>query len=48
MKGLSLKETVKYAIAMSVITISHEDTINPKMSDDYVKYYIDKIKWEEK
>lgn len=48
MKGLSLKETVKYAIAMSVITISHEDTINPKMSDDYVKYYIDKIKWQEK
>ncbi|MGG7176175.1 carbohydrate kinase family protein [Clostridium paraputrificum] len=47
MNGLSLKDTVKYAIAMSVITISHEDTINPKMSDDYVKYYIDRLEWEE-
>lgn len=47
MNGLSLKDTVKYAIAMSVITISHEDTINPKMSDEYVKLYIDKIEWQE-
>ncbi|SFU28243.1 pfkB family carbohydrate kinase [Clostridium sp. DSM 8431] len=47
MNNLSLKDTVKYAMAMSVITIRDEDTINPKMSDDYVKYYLDKIKWEE-
>ena len=47
MNGLSLKDTVKYAIAMSVITISHEDTINPKMSDDFVKYYVDRLEWEE-
>lgn len=47
MNNLSLRETAKYAIAMSVITISHEDTINPKMSKDYVKYYLDRIKWEE-
>lgn len=45
--GLSLRDTVKYAIAMSVITISHEDTINPKMSHDFVNHYINKIEWEE-
>lgn len=48
MNNLSLRETSRYAIAMSVITISHEDTINPKMSKEYVDYYIDKIEWEEK
>ncbi len=47
MNNLSLKDTVKYAIAMSTITISHEDTINPKMSDEYVELYLDKIEWEE-
>lgn len=48
MNNLSLKDTAKYAIAMSVITISHEDTINPKMDKDYVEYYMDKIQWDEK
>ncbi|MBM7835890.1 carbohydrate kinase family protein [Clostridium sardiniense] len=47
MNNLSLKDTVKYAIAMSTITISHEDTINPKMSDEYVELYLNKIEWEE-
>ena len=48
MNNLSLKDTAKYAIAMSVITITHEDTINPKMNKDYVEYYMDKIQWDEK
>jgi len=47
MNNLSLRDTVKYAMAMSVITIGDEDTINPKMSCDYVELYLDKIKWEE-
>lgn len=47
MNGLSISDTVKYAIAMSIITISHEDTINPKMSYEYVDLYLDKIKWSE-
>lgn len=47
MKELSLKETVKYAIAMSIVTICHEDTINPKMCEDYVEYYLNKIEWVE-
>lgn len=47
MNDLSLRDTVKYAIAMSTITISHEDTINPKMSGEYVELYLNKIDWEE-
>lgn len=47
MHGLSLKETVKYAIGMSIVTISHEDTINPKMCEDYVDYCLNKIEWIE-
>lgn len=47
MNNLCLRETVKYAIAMSTITISHEDTINPKMSGEYVELYLNKIDWEE-
>ncbi|MGL4772150.1 MAG: carbohydrate kinase family protein [Clostridium sp.] len=46
-KKLSIKDTVKFAIAMSIITIAHEDTINPKMSEELVKMYIEKIEWEE-
>ena len=47
MNNLCLRETVKYVIAMSTITISHEDTINPKMSGEYVELYLNKIDWEE-
>lgn len=47
MNNLSIKDTVKYAMAMSVITITHDDTINPNMSEEYVKAYIDKMKWIE-
>jgi pseudouridine kinase len=45
--GLSLTDTVKYAQAMSVITISHEDTIHPDMNDEFVKENINKISWTE-
>ncbi|ATD57026.1 carbohydrate kinase family protein [Clostridium chauvoei] len=47
MNGISLKETVKYAITMSVITISHEENINPDMSESYVNEFIDTIQWRE-
>ncbi|WP_297634131.1 carbohydrate kinase family protein [uncultured Clostridium sp.] len=47
MNELSLKDIVKYSIAMSIVTISHEDTINPKMCEDYVDYYLDRIQWIE-
>lgn len=47
MNNLTIKDTVKYAIAMSAITIYHEDTINPKMSEEYVEVYLNKLEWEE-
>lgn len=47
MNHLSIKDTVKYAITMSTITISHEDTINPKMCTDYVLGKINNVEWEE-
>lgn len=46
--GISLTETVKYAVAMSVITISHEDTIHPNMGDEFVKNHINNLSWTEK
>ena len=47
MNNLSIKDTVKYAIAMSIITITNENTINPDMSEEYVKEFIEKIRWIE-
>lgn len=47
MRELSIKDTVKYAIAMSNITISNEATIHPQMSDAYVKAYLEHASWEE-
>lgn len=45
MNNLSLKETVKFSVAMSIIAISHEDTINPDMCYNLVKETIEKVKW---
>ncbi|MBU3131424.1 carbohydrate kinase family protein [Clostridium gasigenes] len=47
MKNYSLRDTVKYAIAMSVITISHAETINPNMSEEYVNGFMKKMNWIE-
>lgn len=47
MKNYSIKDTVKYAIAMSNITITHEDTINPLMSEAYVNKYMESMEWIE-
>lgn len=46
--NLTIEETVKFAISMSLITISHEETINPSMGYDLVKETINKTKWIEK
>ena len=48
MNNTNIVDTVKYAISMSTITISTEETIHPDMSDDLVKQYMDKINWTEK
>lgn len=47
MNNYSIKDTVKYAIAMSNITIIHEDTINPLMSEAYVNKYMESMEWVE-
>lgn len=44
---MNIKDTVKFAIAMSVITIAHEDTIHPEMGLELVEEYIKNIKWTE-
>lgn len=47
MNHMDIKETVQYAIAMSIITIVHEDTIHPNMCRDLVNEYLQNIEWEE-
>lgn len=44
--NLSLEETVKFSIAMSLITISHHETIHPDMSYDKVLKNMENIHWE--
>lgn len=39
-------ETVKYAIAMSAITISHTQTIHPDMSGEMVEDYMNNLDWQ--
>lgn len=46
MHQLSLEKTVEYAITMSVITISHEETIHPKMGCQFVENKFEKMNWE--
>lgn len=47
MTDKSIRDTVKYAIAMSNITISHEATIHPEMSDVRVEEYLSACTWDE-
>ncbi|MEG2246212.1 MAG: carbohydrate kinase family protein [Romboutsia sp.] len=45
MKNVELIDTLKFAIAMSTITISTEETIHPDMCQNLVQKYIDNINW---
>lgn len=47
MNNLSIKDTLKYSMAMSIITITHEETINPSMSNELVNDLINKTEWKE-
>lgn len=47
MNNLSIKDTIKYAIAMSIVTITHEETINPSMSEEFVNEFIKDMEWIE-
>lgn len=47
MNNLSIKDTLKYSMAMSIITITHEETINPAMRNELVNDLINKTEWKE-
>lgn len=47
MNNLNTVDTLKYAIAMSIITITHEETINPNMSHEYVEEFMKTMEWRE-
>ena len=47
MANKSTVEIVKYAISMSNITIAHEETINPDLTNCLVEEYIQSATWEE-
>ena len=47
MSNTNIVDTVKFAISMSTITISTEDTIHSDMSYDLVKEYVEKTDWSE-
>ncbi|WP_199534127.1 carbohydrate kinase family protein [Romboutsia weinsteinii] len=44
---VNLVDTVKFAIAMSTITISTEETIHPEMCYNLVEEYVENIDWTE-
>jgi len=45
--NLPIQETVKFAIAMSIITISHEETIHPDMCFEYIDKVVKATNWTE-
>lgn len=46
LNNLSIIDTVKFAIAMSVLTIAHEQTIHPDMCLEKVNSIVDNINWQ--
>ena len=46
MNDMPFQEMVKYAIAMSVIAVTHAETINPEMCGDCVANHMKTIEWE--
>jgi len=47
MNNINVVDTVKYAIAMSTITIATEETIHPDMCNNLVEQYMGNINWTE-
>ncbi|MGL4740428.1 MAG: carbohydrate kinase family protein [Sarcina sp.] len=48
LNNMSTQETVKFAIAMSVLTIAHEQTIHPDMCEAKIKEIFNNINWNVK
>lgn len=47
MNNLNIKDTLKYSVAMSIITITHEETINPDMCHTLVEDFVKNTRWNE-
>ena len=47
MNNLNIKDTLKYSVAMSIITITHEETINPDMCHALVEDFVKNTNWNE-
>ena len=47
MNNLNIKDTLKYSVAMSIITITHEETINPYMCHALVEDFVKNTNWNE-
>ncbi|MGL6023860.1 MAG: PfkB family carbohydrate kinase, partial [Cetobacterium sp.] len=47
MNSLTIKEIVKFSMAMSIVTISHEETIHPNMGHKLINDIIEKTNWIE-
>ena len=47
MNKMNIVDTVKYAVSMSSITISHVETINPNMCNKFVDDHLNELIWEE-
>lgn len=47
MNDLPIKQIVKMAMAMSIVTISHEETIHPNMGHELIEEVISKTEWIE-
>ena len=47
MNQLSIQDTVKFSIAMSLATISNEQTIHPNMSTELIDRIIHRTTWQE-
>ncbi len=44
--NFTVEETIKYAMAMAIITISHGETINPEMCHEKVIEKVNSLSWE--
>lgn len=48
MNKKTMKETVKFANTMSILTIAHEETIAPQMDEEAVMHHKEQLVWVEK
>ncbi|MGL4818830.1 MAG: carbohydrate kinase family protein [Bacilli bacterium] len=47
LKGTNIRQTIKHAVTMSILTISHPETIHPELCEAYVEATSKTLKWKE-